>query len=207
MRNNVGRIALIPIVCLLVFANSCVFDETASQVVITERINVIFNEYHEAPNFTSAVVCDRFKERFWNALDENNVDVDDIVSVGVVGAGYKTVGKFHHDWTMTAEVYVQRQDDKTMPPTAGPALLVEETTHSLESLKGKPTYAMLDAAGVAIIDAALEDLIDGQDPRLVLVLQGLDVDPTPTAMDPMVFKWQARVEFQIVVEKELKGKK
>jgi hypothetical protein len=43
-------------------------------------------------------------------------------------------------------------------------------------------------------------LVEGGDPQVVVELVGESITPTPTMLDPLVFKWLACVEFQAVVD-------
>jgi hypothetical protein len=77
--------------------------------------------------------------------------------------------------------------------------LVVFDDQALSALKGKPTDADLLADGVAVVDRALQSLLLGEDPRLVLVLENASVTPTPSTTDPMEFKVKVSVTFQMVV--------
>jgi len=199
MKISLAAFALIPAICALAVKNGCVFDETSGEAVVKKRVCVLFNESQETGTFTSSVVCDLFKKRLLEVLDEYDLELSDIERIGVIGGRYKVVKLLGHDWTMTASVAVSRQDDASGPVTDGPAVLLNMTTQSLRSLKGKPTVADLNSDGVDLLNRALNDLLTGADPRIVLTLGDTDVDPVPTAEDPLDFKWLACVDFQVMM--------
>jgi hypothetical protein len=191
---SLARIALIPVICVLAVANGCMLDENSSAAVIKTKVCVLFREVQESGTFSSSVVSDLFRKRLAESLEETGLTLDDIQSVGMTGAFYKVVTLHGHDWIMSASVKVSRQDDPGQPPTEE-AVLLNMTTASLRGLKGKPTVADLNADGVAVVDNALADVLNGEDPRLVLTMFDTDVDPAPSPEDPLVLKWLACIEF------------
>jgi hypothetical protein len=197
------RIALLTALCTLAFASGCIYDASTGQVVITEKICVSFDEYRETDTLGSSVVCDRFRVRILERIAAYGATLDDIESITMMSGTYQVTKpaskSYTHDWTITAAVNIHRQDVPGGAVTDGPELFVEETSQSLRDAKGKPTYADLNSAGVSVVNRALESLLDGEDPRLVLTLIPGGISPAPTASDPLTFKWNACVEFQAVV--------
>ena len=58
---------------------------------------------------------------------------------------------------------------------------------------------MLDAAGVELLNQALEDYIAGTaDPVLEFAVENGDVDPNPSVQDMLVFDWRGCVAIHIV---------
>jgi hypothetical protein len=90
-----------------------------------------------------------------------------------------------------------------MPPTDGPETFVNFTTQSLKDAKGKPIYADLNSAGVAVVDRALQAILAGEDPRIVVRMNSDNITPAPSPTDPLDFMWLAEVEFQIVIDKSM----
>jgi hypothetical protein len=191
----------------LVFTG-CILDEE-TEVVLTEKFCVNFDERQEEPTLRSEVVCDQFRVQIEAYLEDNEIDPEDIISVGIVSATYhvsRISGKKGpaHDWIISGFVSAKRQDDPDGPIDDGPATFVDFTEQSLKDAQGKPTPANLNGDGVAVIDRALEALIiGGEDPRIVLTLENSDVVPTPTPEDAMDFKWRACVTLQTVVRTSL----
>lgn len=201
MRYDPMRIALFLIVCVLAMAGGCIYNELTGEVVVTEKICVQFEETRTDPNFYTYEVDNRFRERLMGLLDENGVTMEDVRSVNVVSGTYKvTKPPKGHDWTIMGNVSVARQDVPGDPYIDGPEPLIDLIDQSLDEARGKPIPADLIADGVAVIDRALEAVIAGEDPRLVLIMESGDVVPAPSPEDPLEFRWLACVTFQIVLE-------
>jgi hypothetical protein len=201
MKKTVLTVLALSIGSLLVLTSGCVYDELATQVVVSETIVVQYTEYRENPFIGSAVVADTWRERLLDSLQDYGASIEDVQSISVVSGEYKMTKPFKgtHDWTVIGKVTVRRQDDPTGPVTDGPADFVNMTTQSLWDASGRPTPADLNSAGVAVIDRALQDLLAGGDPRLIVEMVSDDITPAPTMSDPLEFNWLARVTFQAVV--------
>jgi hypothetical protein len=202
MKKTILAMLALSIGSVLLLANGCVYDSLRSEVVVTEKVVVQYTEYRESPSIGSAVVADTWRQRLLDALDEYGADIGDVQSITVVSGEYKTTkpSKADHDWTVTGKVTVRRQDDPMGPVTDGPADLVNMTTQSLFGAKGKPVPADLNSAGVEVINRALQDLLAGGNPRLIVEMVSDNVTPAPSPSDPLEFQWQARVTFQAVVD-------
>jgi hypothetical protein len=197
---------LIPVFCVLAFSSGCVYDEMQTEVVATEKVVVQFDEYRESPDIGSAVVVDDFKKRLMGKLDDYGVELEDVISITMVSGEYKvTKPSRSHDWTVTGEVTIKRQDDPSGPVTEGPEIFVNLTNQSLDAAGGMPVPADLNSAGVGVVNNALADLKMGGDPRLIVTMESDDITPAPSMADPLSFKWQARIVFQIVIDMSVSG--
>jgi len=207
MKKSIFTLLAFPVACVLALASGCVYDSLSSQVVVTEKVTVQFKEYRESPSIGSAVVIDTFKERLMDVLDDNKAKLDDIQSITMVAGEYKVAAPSSatHDWTVTGVVTMRRQDDPDGPVTEGPATFVNMTSQSLWAAKGKPVPADLNSAGVAVVNHALADLMNGQDPRLVVEMVSDTIVPAPSPSDPLEFSWLAQVTFQVVVNVKVTG--
>jgi hypothetical protein len=208
MRWLVSLRVVLPILGVLVLAGGCVYDDMKSQMVVTDQVCVSLDEYRETGTLGSAVVVDDFAEKVYSMLEKYDSKVKDIKSIGVVSGTYRVArpSQAGHDWTVTSDVTIRRQDDPAGPVTDGPATFVNLTSQSLRAAQGGSIYADLNSAGVALIERALDDLLTGGDPRLILGMEGGTITPEPTALDPLDFSWRACVTFQVVIEKNPPGK-
>jgi hypothetical protein len=102
-------------------------------------------------------------------------------------------------------VTIKRQDDPSGPVTEGPEIFVNLTNQSLDAAGGMPVPADLNSAGVGVVNNALADLKMGGDPRLIVTMESDDITPAPSMADPLSFKWQARIVFQIVIDMSVSG--
>ncbi len=184
----------------LVLTPGCMFKN--SDVVITEKVCVTLDEYQTTGTFESFVVCDQFKTKLLEALAENGLQLDEVKRITMKEGTFKTYEVKPHDWKVTAEIDIARQDVVDGPYDDGPESFVTFNRQSLKKLMGRPQDADLHRHGVKLVDRALDSLLDGEDPRLVLIINNESVVPTPSEADPMQFTFKACVEFQIVVKKK-----
>ena len=195
MKHLCARLLVIAVLGGLLASAGCVVDN--SDLVITDKVCVTIDEVQTDGEFSTFVVVDDFKDALNKKLEQYGKTPKDVKSIHMVSGTFKSVKVDDHDWTVSAVVNIARQDDPNEAYTDGPAPLVVFEDQSLEDLKGQP--ADLDAAGVAIVNEALDDLLNGDDPRLVMIVSNESVDPTPTSDDPMAFTTTACVQFQIVI--------
>lgn len=209
MKKTVFTTLAVAVGCVLVLASGCVYDNLATEVVVTEKVVVQYTEYREGPSIGSAVVADQWRVRLLNALDAYGAKIEDVKSITVVSGEYKVAAasKASHDWTVTGKVTMRRQDNPMGPVTDGPADFVNMTSQSLMAAKGRPIPAALNSAGVAVVDRALQDLLAGGNPRVIVEMVSDTVIPAPSPSDPLTFSWLAQVTFQAVVKVNAGGKK
>lgn len=190
---------------ILVAVSGC-FDN--GDLVINETVCVTFDQEITSGEFSTFVVCDQFKTKLVEELTKNGRELEDVKSIHMVHGTYKTQAIQRHDWKVTCQVWIARQDDPNASGyTDGPALFTSFHRQSLKKLKGYPTDADLESDGVELVDRALESLLDGEDPRLVLIVENEEVTPEPSESDPMEFKLRTCVKFQAIVRSSHPGKK
>lgn len=208
MRRVVFNAVVLPVLGILALAGGCVYDNMSSEMVVTDQISVTLDEYREDGTLGSAVVVEEFADDVYKMLDKYDSKIKDIQSINVVSGTYRVArpSKAAHDWVITSPVTVRRQDDPSGPVTDGPATFVNLTSQSLRAAQGNAVPADLNSAGVALIKRALDDLLLGQDPRLLLKMEGGTIAPEPTPSDPLSFSWRATVTFQVVIQKNPVGK-
>jgi hypothetical protein len=201
MRAICARLLAIAVLTGVIAMTGCIYDNT--DLVINEKVCVNFDQTITSGDFSTFVVCDKFKTQLVAKLAENGKTMDDIKNIYMVGGTFKTMdvtGHKKHDWHVTMDVQIARQDDPNADYTDGPVSFTNFENQSLQKLKGSPTDAKLDADGVDLVNRALESLLNGEDPRLVLVVENATVTPTPSASDPMDFKLLTCVSFQAIVD-------
>jgi hypothetical protein len=199
---------VLPVLGFLALAGGCVYDNMSSEMVVTEEVSVTLDEYRENGTLGSAVVVEEFADDVYKMLDKYDSEIKDIKSINLVSGTYRVARPSNaaHDWVVTSPVTVYRQDDPNGQVTDGPATFVNLTSQSLRAAQGNAVPADLNSAGVALIKRALDDLLLGQNPRLVLKMDGGTITPSPTPGDPLSFSWRATVTFQVVIQKSPGGK-
>jgi hypothetical protein len=205
MKKYFARAALIPAMCLLAFATSCQLGDAfgpnfkkggggggKNKLLYSDKFCVQFDEVRTSVPFSTEVVSDLFAEQFLASLAAQGLTADDLGLIRMTGGSYALKGNIQgHDWVITSRVDVQRQGG-IFPFEP----FVNTTTTNLKGLKGKGENADLNQEGVNIIDVALEDLVNGGDPVLLVKMVATEVVPAPSPQDPMIFTWQACIEVQ-----------
>jgi hypothetical protein len=184
----------------LAMAPGCVLNN--SDVVIEETVCVTLDEYQTTGTFESFVVCDQFKSTLLAALQANNLTLSDVRRITMKSGSFETSNVAPHDWNVTADINIARQDVVDGPFDDGPAAFVTFVDQSLEEITLGAPAVKLSHSGVNLVNRALASLLDGEDPRLVLLVQNEAVSPTPSGGDPLQFTLEACVEFQAVVRKQ-----
>lgn len=179
-------------------SSGCIFRD--GDLVLNETVCVNIDEVETTGEFSTFVVVDKFKDVLERKLKENGRGKRDVKEIHMVSATFKTMAVKSHDWTVTGDINIARQDVPDAAYDDGPAPFVVFENQSLKELKGRPTDADLLADGVALVDRALQSLLDEQDPRLVLLVENESVTPTPSPSDPMEFKILVCVKFQMIVD-------
>lgn len=205
MKNQLVRIALVAVVASVVFAAGCNPVDTSSpnlgqsQVVLHDRFCVRFDENRTTGEFESEVVCDQFATQIQAWLANNNVASGDVKKIFMSGGRIKLAGEFTgHAWDITSSVRIKRTDIADGPVT----FLKEQTVTIPDDIDGSKGYKpRFDSHGVKLVNRALEDLVDGGDPVLVVTMKSTDVDPEPSGSDPLVFSWEACVDIMAIVKK------
>jgi len=203
MKHLCARLLVTAVVASMLAMVGCVYNNT--DLVLNENVCVNLEEIQTTGTFSTFAVADQFKERLENKLKENGKKLSDVKSIHMTSGTFKSMAVKPHDWRVTADIDIARQDTPGGEYEDGPASFVHFVNKSLKSLSGAPTDAQLDAAGVELVNDALAALVAGEDPRLVLIVNNETVTPTPSESDPMEFKILACVKFQIVVDAGNKG--
>jgi hypothetical protein len=198
MRTTLKHALTITIVGTMLGLSGCVLQN--GDLVLNESICVNLDEVQTTGTFTTFVVADKFKDALEKKLAAHGKGKKDVKSIHMVSATFKTTEVSPHDWNVTADVDIARQDEPGGAYQDGPALLVVFDDQSLQGLTGKPTDAALMSEGVALVDRALESLLNDEDPRLVLLIENESVSPTPSTEEPMAFKCRVCVKFQFVID-------
>lgn len=198
MKQLYGRLLGLAVLGSALAMTSCVYDH--NDVVITDKVCVTFDEYETTGTFSTFTVADQFKQVLENKLAEYGKGKKDVKSIHMVDGTFKTQNVQPHDWRVTGEIDIARQDDPNGPYDDGPAPFTHFVNKSLKSFQGQPTDPKLDHDGVELVNRALKSLLNDEDPRLVLIVNNETVTPTPSVSDPMQFRLKTCVTFQFVID-------
>jgi hypothetical protein len=188
------------LVSLLVGLNGCILQTTEITIVITDFVCTGFEENHDSENYTDETVT--FDDSFFDDLDailaDNDMTKDDIEAVSVVGVFYQvTDGPTAPpapatNWTVSGRIWIQVD--------GGPLVLIAEYQPIvLTGPMTDPVAIDTNDAGLAALDAALEDYLAGGYPTIVFWAdrETGDIDPTPTGVSPFIMEWNGCVSMEV----------
>jgi hypothetical protein len=198
MKRLGARILAVAAMGSVLMASGCIYDR--GEVVITDKVCVDIPVYETTGTFSTFTVCPQFKDVLEAKLAEYGKGRKDVKSIHMIGGTFKTKHVANHDWRVTGEIDIARQDVANGPYDDGPKPFTHFNHKSLLSFKGQPEEAKLDADGVRLVDRALKALVNNEEPRLVLIVNNESVDPTPSVSDAMDFELDACVKFQFVID-------
>ena len=192
MKQLCAKLLVIAALGMLLATAGCITSQ--SDLVVTDEISVNVSDHETTGNFTTFTVVSDFKEQLEKALAKAGKKSADVKSIHMIGATFKAINVTPQDARATADITIGRQD-----VSDGPAAFVSFNNTLLRSLQGKPTDAVMNAAGVALVDRALLDLKNGGNPTLTLTVNNETVTPTPTVGAPLDFTVRVAVRFQAVI--------
>jgi hypothetical protein len=183
--------------CLVLSGPGCIMEDRVVEVVVTGETCAVFTENHGSEQYTTPVVVD-FASRIDEVLEDNDLDRSDITSAKVMSASYEVTDFSHdHDWSISGYITVERLGEGV------PEKIIEYTEQSLMAAQAAPVGASLDADGVALVNQALQDYLDGDYPMLRLEVNNGSVEPAPNADDRLVFTWEACMKIHVLYEEEV----
>jgi hypothetical protein len=197
MKQLCARLLVIAALGVMLAFAGCITSQ--SDLVVTDEICANIVEHETTGSFSTFTVVDDFKAQLEAALEKAGKKSADVKSIHMISATFSTQSVSPKDATATADIQIARQDTPGGGYEDGPADFVTFDNTLLTSLRGNPTDAEMNADGVALVDRALAALLDGQDPRLVLIVNNETITPTPTESNPLDFRVRACVRFQAVV--------
>lgn len=192
MKQLCAKLLVIAALGMLLATAGCITSQ--SDLVVTDEIAVNVSDHETTGSFTTFTVVSDFKDQLEKALAKAGKKSADVKSIHMISATFKAINVTPRDARATADITISRQD-----VSDGPAAFVSFNNTLLRSLQGKPTDAVMNAAGVALVDRALLDLKNGGDPTLTLTVNNESITPTPTAGAPLDFTVRVAVRFQAVV--------
>ena len=192
MKQLCAKLLVIAALGMLLATAGCITSQ--SDLVVTDVISANIVEHETTGSFSTFTVVDDFKIQLEKALEKAGKKTADVKSIHMIGATFQTMSISPKDARATADITIARQD-----VSDGPAAFVSFNNTLLKSLQGKPTDAVMNADGVALVDRALADLLEGGDPTLVLTVNNETITPTPTPEAPLDFTVRVNVKFQAVI--------
>ena len=184
------------LVCVLAVGPGCVLEDKVVELVLKGTTCVEFAEDHTSAEWNTSLEL-RYADSLRKILDDNDIDIEKMSRATLVSVSYSVIDfDGAHDWTISGFITVQRDQGEAKR-------MAHYTDQSVVGAFETPTYADLDAAGVAIINQALEDfLANKENPSypidLTFATANDDVDPDPTPQDPIQFVWKACLRIHVI---------
>jgi hypothetical protein len=197
MKQLCARLLVIAALGVLLAFTGCITNQ--NDLVVTDEICANIVEHETTGSFSTFTVVDDFKAQLEKALEKSGKKASDVKSIHMISATFQAISVSPQDARATADIDIARQDTPGGGYDDGPAAFVTFNDTLLKSLQGKPTDAVMNADGVALVDRALAALLNDEDPRLVLIVNNETITPTPTPEAPLDFRVRACVRFQAVV--------
>jgi hypothetical protein len=180
-------------------------EEKEYDIVIGDDLcpDTTFTQNSASEIFTDTVYVEA-GEDIDDALKDNGFSRSSIKAAILNGAYYSATEWVpptppQTDWKISGAIMIQRTD------VPGPEdTIVVYTEASVKAALGKEVVARLADGGVAIVNDALEDFLDGANPAFRLVVLNGDCDPNPSANNRIQFKWYACLQVQIVLVEKSK---
>jgi hypothetical protein len=193
------------LLCVLVVGQGCVLEDKVVELVLKAYTCVDYSESHTSAEWTHPLTVS-YADSIRRIIRDNDIDVSKIKKAVLVSCSYEVTEFEHtHDWIIGGFITVARGGGTAQK-------IINYTDQSLEDALNAPTYADLNAGGVAIINQALNDFLanidnPAYDIELTFTVNNGTVvsDPggdPPTVSDPLVFKWKACVNLHFVYEEK-----
>ena len=177
--------------CITALFGAGCLDEKTIEIVITGETSADFAQNETSASWAEGTILDMGAE-IRDILESNGYGSEDLKSAHVTSVSYGVLSFAQaHDWQITGAITVS-YDGAT-------ETIVNYASQSVQDALGRKIPAPLEPAGVALINRALQDFLDGVDPLLALTIENGSTAPVPSVEDPMVFDWRAWLAVQVIV--------
>ena len=193
--------ALVLLLIGALLCTSCIMDEKVIEIVLKNSTCMPFEESGTSVTFGTEAVID-MAEEIEDSLERNDLSRSDIKTAKLISCTYQvtdlTPPDGHDDWEIGGVIKVERIGKARAAET-----IVQYTSQSVLGAMPAPVAAQLVPAGVDVLNEALEDFINGEDPILVFETDNDAVVPPPSGADPIVFDWEACLNIYVQLEQTL----
>jgi hypothetical protein len=180
------------VLCLVPFALAGCLEDKVLDIVLTGETSTDFSQNETTSSWTEPAVIDMAQE-IRDILEDNGYSEDDLEGAHVTSASYGVLSfNQSHDWTISGSI--------TVTYNGNTQTIINYASQSIQDALGKKISAPLETAGVNLINQALQDFLDGQNPVLTFTINNGTTTPTPSVSDPMIFDWRAWLAIQVIIE-------
>jgi len=176
------------------FSAGCLKDKVLD-LVVTGETSADFALNEISSSWTKPAVIDVGQE-IRNILHDNGYEDSDLKGAHLASVHYG-VSSFSqaHDWTITGSIMVTYKGDTQT--------IMTYTSQSVQAALGRKIPATLRKPGVDLINQALQDFVNGQNPIMAFTINNASTSPVPSAIDPMVFDWRAWLAIQVILNQKV----
>lgn len=197
MNNKIrGIIALLIVLGLAVGVTGCkLLHEKVVDVVLRNSAAIDFEVREDSANYVGDPQVIDIAEDIDDALGGFDPPLEraHIKEAGLLAATYEVtwLEDPEHDWEISGRIWLQYGQDEEV--------FIDYSEQSLyDALGAGEISAALNASGVSLFNAALDDFRSGQDPVLSFWMDGDGCIPQPSAQDSLKFDWTARIYMYVV---------
>ena len=179
---------------VLLLSAGCL-KEKVLEIVLTGETYADFSQDEESSSWTTPALIDVGRE-IREILDDSDYSTDDLTAAHITSASYGVTSFSQaHDWEISGTITV----------TYGglTETIVNYTAQSIQGALGEKISAPLVPEGVDLINQALQDFLDGDNPVLMFTIDNGTTVPAPSAEDRMIFNWRAWLAVQVIVEESV----
>lgn len=193
---NVRLWTLVLVLCVVSALSGGCLDDKVVELVATGETSVDFSQNETTEQWTEDAVLD-VGQQVRDILEDNGYDESDIKGAHMTSVHYGVTSFDQaHDWTISGAILVSRD--------GGPFVeIMNYTSQSVQAALNKKLPAKLESGGVDLVNKALDDFVEGQNPVLTFRISNATAAPTPNDGDPMIFDWRAWLAIQVILEQEV----
>lgn len=167
------------------------FEEKVLDLVVTGETYTDFSQDETSGEWGVSAILD-VGEQVRDVLQENGYTDDVVKSARITSMHYGVTSFNHtHDWMITGDITVA-YEGRT-------ATILKYTSQSVQAALGKKISAPLESAGVDLVNQALQDFADGEDPVITFIIENGATTPEPVDGDPITFDWRSWLAIQIIL--------
>jgi hypothetical protein len=196
MKRMTAFISLVAVIALAVGLSGCLEKKTkVVEIILTAETCGEWPQDSADEIFEDSDTIN-VSDELNSALASANVSRDSILAATILGGAYGSTSFTRtgpDDWEIWGSIDVERVGGAS-------ATIINYASASVVKSLHQKIPAPLTAAGVAVLQDALDDYLAGDDNVLVIYkINNGDVRPDPSPQEHIVFTWKAWINIQVTV--------
>jgi hypothetical protein len=182
---------LLVAVCALPLALAGCFEDKELDLVVTGETYTDFSQDETSESWGVSAILD-VGEQIRDILEENGYTDESVMSARITSVHYGVTSFIQaHDWMITGEIKVA-YDGST-------ATILTYSSQSVQEALGEKISVPLESAGVDLVNRALDDFVNGENPVITFIIENDTTTPEPVDGDPMTFDWRSWLAIQLIL--------